>query len=110
MGSVRLCPHFSSSALIPRSSACATAQVTAASDFSMPTALGGCRISWHLSHTLSPSFHSPVRAICLALHAFSLGVSVGLAGSLWTLLLLTSPGWPHCCQRTVPGPQSPHLP
>lgn len=61
MGGMRLCPHFSSSGLTLMSSACATTQVTAANDFSMPIALEGYRLSWHLCLTHSrPSFHSPI--------------------------------------------------
>lgn len=55
MGGVRLYPHFSSSGLTPMSSAHATAQVTTANDFSMPTALGGYRLLWHLCLTHSAS-------------------------------------------------------
>lgn len=99
-GGVRLCPHFSSSGLTPRPSACATAEDTTANDFSMPTALGGYRLSWHLCLTHSaPAF---TIAICLALHTCSLGVRMDLPGSLWTQALLSSPGLTAVCQWPVP--------
>lgn len=103
MGGVRLCPHFSSSGLTPMSSACATAQVTAANDFSMPTALGDYRLSWHLCLTQSQLSHSPPS------RNSNLPGTAHLQfwGESGSPRVSVDPGtahqpWPHCCQCSVP--------
>lgn len=111
-GGVRLCLHLPGSSLTPMFFACATTQVTSASDFSMPNALRGYRPLWHLYLTHSAPAFTAVPSRNSNLPGSAHLQPWGEYGSpqVSADLGAAHQPWPHCCQWSVPAPQSPDPP